>query len=125
MLPPSGLSRRALVVSAAVAAVASAPTAVARKRKPPPLASYSVTIREVSAFVSGSDRAVEVQFGGVIYHPESNQLFDWDGTIDVAPTLNAKAARKALIRQLQDWAQLGLQLQGEDVPADRIEVILI
>jgi hypothetical protein len=125
MLPPSGLSRRALVAGAAVAAVASVPDAAARKRKPPPLAFYAVTMTGVSDFASGNDRAFIWNVSGAIYHPESDSHFPSSPSSGIAANLTAKTARAALIKQLQGWARTELQGKGQDVPADQIEVILI
>jgi hypothetical protein len=125
MLPPSGLSRRALVAGAAVAAVVSAPATKARKRKPPPLAFYSVTMTGVSDYASGNDRAFIWNVNGAIYHPESDTHFASSLATGVAANLTAKAARAALIRQLQGWVRSELQGKQLDVAADRIEVILI
>lgn len=125
MVQPSELSRRALVAGVAVAAVASAPAAKARKRKPPPLAFYSVTMTGVRPFASGSERAFQWDLSGVVFHPASNVIFDWGGTTGVTATLNTKAARAQIIKQLQGHASSGLQSRGQNVPADRIEVILI
>ena len=125
MLPPSAHSRRALFASAAIAAVASAPSTQARKRKPPPLAFYSVAMTGVSDFASGSDRAFIWNVSGAIYHPESDSHFPSSPSTGIAANLTAKAARAALIKQLQGWARSQLQDRGVDVPADRIEVILV
>lgn len=125
MLPPSAHSRRALVAGAALAAVASAPSASARKRKQPPLAFYSVTMTSVRDFASGSDRAFEWTFNGAIYHPSSDTHFTTGAEGGIQATLSANEARAALIQQLQGWARARLQDHGQDVPADRIEVILI
>ena len=125
MLPLSSLSRRALVAGAAVAAVASAPSAVARKRKPPPLAFYSVTMTGVRDFASGSDRAFIWDLNGAVFHPDTDTHFVWGGTLGVAANLSAKAARAQIIKQLQSHASSGLQTKGQNVPADRIDVILI
>ena len=125
MLPPSAHSRRALVAGAALAAVASAPRAAARKRKQAPLAFYSVTISSVRYLATGSDRAFEWTFTGEIYHPASDTHFPTGAESGIAATLSAKAARAALISNMQSWGRSRLQDHGQDVPADRIEVILI
>jgi hypothetical protein len=125
MLPPSAHSRRALVAGAALAAVAVAPRAAARKRKQPPLAFISVTMTAVRDFASGSDRAFEWTFNGAIYHPESDTHFLTGAETGVLATLSAKAARAALISNVQVWARSELQRHGQEVQADRIEVILI
>jgi hypothetical protein len=119
------VSRRALVAGAAVAAVTSAPGAVARKRKPPPLAFYAVAMTGVSDFASGNDRAFIWNVSGAIYHPESDSHFPSSPSTGIAANLTAKAARAALIKQLQGWARSQLQDKGVDVPADRIKVILV
>jgi hypothetical protein len=98
---------------------------VARKRKPPPLAFSSVTMMAVASVASASNPAFAWDFSGALYHPESNTFLSWGGTTGIAPTLSAKAARTAIIKQLQRWAQTRLLSQGHDVPADRIGVIPI
>ena len=124
MLPATRVSRRALVAGAAVAAVASAP-AKARKRKQPPLAFISVTMSAVLDFARGSERAFEWTFTGAIYHPASDTHFLTGAETGVLANLSAKAARAALISNLQSWARSKLQSHQQDAPADRIEVILI
>jgi hypothetical protein len=123
MNPLSGLSRRALVAVAALAAVA--PDASARKRKQPPLAFVKMTLTGVSAGVNGADRFFTWSFSAGLHHPDSGFHKDYAGTTGTGAMQTETQTRAAIVSNIQFFASNDLSAAGHDVPADRISVVLL
>ena len=131
MPPLTAVSRRALVVAAAVAAIV-APRAEARKRKrkpkpkpQPPLAFVAMTVTDVELRPQGEEPGFTWKLAGVLQHPETGANDAFPGEVDVPTTFTAQQTRDQIIREAREGASFVLGLQGILVPPDRVQVVLL
>jgi hypothetical protein len=120
MLPLSALSGRALVAAAGL--VAFAPSAEARRRKPPQ-AFVLATLRDPFATDATT---FGVGYDAAVVHPASGTADDFTGNIAIEANVGTDQLRKQIIAELQK--QTAEHLAGQATPvsvsADRIPVTL-
>ena len=121
MLPLSALSRRALVIAAAFAALA--PGAEAGKHHKPPLAVASVVLVDITPSSPG---VFNWAFQGAVVHTESGNQARLNSSGDITPTATTDQARKEIVSLMRFRAVEALRNQrGLEVPQGRIAVVLL